>query len=365
MNKQPKVSVIIPVYNVKDFLQECIDSVINQTLKDIEIICVDDESTDGSYDILLDYEKKDTRVKVIRQKNGGAGAARNHGLKYASGEYLSFLDADDFFEKDMLEKAYNKIIEDDSEIVVFRCGHYIDADKEFLPNKYSIRSKLLPKHSPFAGVDIEKDAFKVFVGWAWDKLFKTSYIRELNLQFQEQRTTNDMLFVFSAIVKANKIVTMDDVLVYHRRAASSLTATRSQSWHCFYNALLALRNQLNEWNLYDRFQQDFINYCVHLCMWNLNTLAEPTHTLLYNKLRQEWFEELGITKYEREYFYNKYEYERYRLVCEYPIESFPFEEQKKVEVKDDTSLVSKATTSLKEEGFIYTIKKVISKIFKN
>ena len=97
-----KVSVILPVYNVSDYLRQCMDSIVGQTLKDIEIICVDDGSTDDSLAILKEYEAKDQRVKVIQQANAGAGAARNKGLEIATGEYLSFLDSDDFFEPDMV-----------------------------------------------------------------------------------------------------------------------------------------------------------------------------------------------------------------------------------------------------------------------
>lgn len=94
-----KVSVILPVYNVSEYLRQCMDSIVGQTLKDIEIICVDDGSTDDSLEILKEYEAKDKRVKVIEQKNAGAGAARNNGLAIATGEYLSFLDSDDFLSR--------------------------------------------------------------------------------------------------------------------------------------------------------------------------------------------------------------------------------------------------------------------------
>lgn len=91
-----KVSVIIPVYNVEKYLEECLDSIINQTLKEIEIICIDDGSTDSSLNVLENYKKKDKRIIVLQQQNLGAGAARNKGLDLARGKYLSFLDADDF-----------------------------------------------------------------------------------------------------------------------------------------------------------------------------------------------------------------------------------------------------------------------------
>ena len=102
---RPIVSVIIPCYNAQDNLAQCIDSILGQTLEQIQIICVDDGSADATLEILQDYQARDPRVLVIRQQNAGAGAARNRGLEQATGEYLSFLDADDFFEPDMLEKA--------------------------------------------------------------------------------------------------------------------------------------------------------------------------------------------------------------------------------------------------------------------
>ncbi len=363
MDNYIKVSVIIPVYNVKEYLTQCMDSVVNQTLKEIEIICVDDGSTDGSYDILLDYVKKDNRVKVIQQKNSGAGAARNNGMQLATGEYLSILDSDDFYEPDMLEKAYNKVKETDSDIVVFACDHYDNEKQSFYPNNYSIRKYLLPEKSPFAGVDIPKDIFMVFVGWSWDKLFKRSFVEENNLKFQEQRTTNDMLFVYSAVAKADSIVTMDEILVHHRLAQGTLSVTREKSWHCFYDALVELKKQLEEWNLFERFEQDYINYCVNFSLWHLKTLKEPTYTLLYNKLRDEWFDALGVTAFPESYFYNNYEYKQYRLIYEYAIgEKIPEETKKEIIKQKNQVLISKIINTLKTHGIIFTVKKVIRKL---
>ena len=103
-----KVSVIVPVYNAQQYLETCMDSICGQTLKELEILCVDDGSTDASYEILQNYAKKDSRIKLLSQKNQYAGVARNHGMKYARGKYMAFLDADDYFECDMLEKMYER-----------------------------------------------------------------------------------------------------------------------------------------------------------------------------------------------------------------------------------------------------------------
>ena len=120
----PKVSVIIPVYNTEKYLRECLDSVVNQTLRDIEIICVDDGSTDNSLAILREYETKDSRIKVLTQENINAGAARNKGLSEATGEFLSFLDSDDFFEPDAIERMYECAKSRNAEIVVYQVSTF-------------------------------------------------------------------------------------------------------------------------------------------------------------------------------------------------------------------------------------------------
>ena len=113
-----KISVIIPVYNVEKYLKECLNSVINQTLKDLEIICVNDGSIDNSLKIMKEYALKDPRIKILSQKNQGVSEARNFGIKNATGEYVAFLDADDCVSLDFYEKLYTKAKETNSDIVV-------------------------------------------------------------------------------------------------------------------------------------------------------------------------------------------------------------------------------------------------------
>ena len=127
--ENPMVSVIIPVYNAEAYLEECLDSVVNQTLKNIEIICVNDGSTDNSLDILKEYQEKDDRVIIINQENQGAGVARNQGIKVAKGNYLSILDADDFFELNMLELMCMNALKFDADVTICRADGY-DQDRK-------------------------------------------------------------------------------------------------------------------------------------------------------------------------------------------------------------------------------------------
>lgn len=352
-----KISVVMPVYNAHDYLRDSMDSIINQTLKEIEIICVDDGSTDDTLTILQEYAEKDKRVRVVSQENGGAGAARNNGMQYATGEYLSILDCDDFFEPTMLEESYNTAKEKELDIVVFGCDFYDNESQTYRPCSYSINKKLLPAAEVFSAADVPKDVFKLFVGWSWDKLFRTEFVRENHLFFQEQRTTNDMLFVFNGLLRAKRIAVMEEVLAHHRRGVESLSVTREKSWMCFYNALTALREQMRQIGCYDRFEQDYKNYCVHFSLWNLNTLKEPTHSMLYNKLRDEWFEELDLLKHPKEYFYNQYEYSCFRKVYENPLESTK-------PVKEHMGIFARVWQCIKDHGLWYTIKYFIKKLLR-
>lgn len=312
-----KVSVIIPVFNVEEYLKQCLDSVVHQTLKDIEIICVNDSSTDKSLDILEEYAKIDRRIRVITQPNAGAGAARNKGMDVATGKYLSFLDADDFFELNMLEKAYEMAEADQSDLVVYKSDQYHTEEEQFVFANWVVREKELPPYHPFNHRQMTDNVFKVFVGWAWDKLFRKDFVDLYQLKFQEQRTSNDLLFVFSAVVLAKRISIVPEVLAHQRRdAKDSLSKTRENSWWCFYDALVALKKRLKDEKLFKELEKDYINYALHFSLWNYNTLLEPTKSKLKKELVDNWFQQLGISSKEKSYFYNTKEYEEFEnLTC--------------------------------------------------
>lgn len=313
------ISVIVPVYNAQRHLEQCLRSIMAQTWQNIEILCIDDGSTDQSPAILQQLAAEDARIRILRQENAGAGAARNLGLSHASGKYLSFLDSDDFFDASMLARALHAAEQDNAQIVIFGADFYNEKHGRYTPCTYSLRENMLPAHRPFSGMDVKKDIFKTVVGWAWDKLFLADFVRSNHLQFQQQRTSNDLFFVFSAIVRAERITTLSQVLAHQRRhAGKTLSVTREQSWMCFYSALTALRDQLKAWRLYERFEQDFINYALHFSLWNLNTLKGPARRKLYHQLRNGWFVELGITAYPREGFYHRTEYAQYQQIITFP-----------------------------------------------
>ncbi|MBR2529033.1 MAG: glycosyltransferase [Blautia sp.] len=321
-----RVSVIIPAYNVSSYIRSCLDSILARDAIRMEVICVDDGSTDDTYQILQEYEKKDSRVRAVTQANAGAGAARNNGMKLAKGQYLAFLDADDFFDADMIRRSYEQAYLEEADMVVFRSDQYIEALHTYKSAEYTIKKDLLPKKQVFAGEEIEDNIFNAFMGWPWDKLFRADFVRENGLYFQEQRTTNDMLFVFSALVKAERITVSDLVLAHHRRldAGESLSVSRESSWRCFYDALTALKDQLIAWGKYERYKKDFVNYALHFSLWNLNTLKGKAYYNLYEKLKEEWFRELDILDMKELDFYSPDNYSLLQAVLTMEAEEYLF-----------------------------------------
>ena len=298
----PKVSVIIPIYNAEEYLDECLKSVLSQTLSDIEVICVDDGSGDSSFAILNRFAKKDSRIKVIEQKNAGAGTARNNGMKVATGEYLSFLDSDDVFEPTMLEKLVAISDFEQLDVAVCRCNKFIHETKETIDIPWTIKSELIPANNHFQAIDIKKDFFEAFIWWPWDKLFRTQFIKDSSLYFQEQRTTNDLFFVVGATLLAKRIDYINDILIHQRVHEGSLAVTREKSWHCLFDALIKVRDFLQEKNLYDRFEQDFINYCVTFTSWHKNSINISTYQEMAPALSRA-FKELGVADKPRKFFY--------------------------------------------------------------
>jgi len=323
------VSVVMPVHNGEGYLRQCLDSVCAQTLRDIEIICVDDGSTDGSLSLLDEYAAKDSRIKVIAQPNSGAAVARNKGIAIASGEYLSILDSDDRFEPRMLEKMVERARKTDAQIVICRCDGFEDGTEKPVPMMWSLQDEFVPDEV-FSAQQVGDALFFFVQGWAWDKLYLTSFVRENHLEFQNLRSSNDMRFTFLSVALAKRMTTMRNVFVHQRRGRStSISRTRQKNCDCFYHALVGLREELVRRGIYERTQKAFENLCVHLSMWHFDTLSQDKYCFffLYEKLREEYFPELGIGSQPVEYFLPgvRRNYERCLEIINSPVSDYLFE----------------------------------------
>ncbi|MGL5057386.1 MAG: glycosyltransferase [Fusobacteriaceae bacterium] len=203
--QKPKVSVVIPVYNVELYLKEALDSVINQTLKEIEIIVVNDGSTDGSFEIIKEYKEKDSRIVVIDQKNQGLSCARNSGLRKAYGEYIYFMDSDDYISLDTLEICYKKSLANDLDFVFFDAQSFTNDNIDISGFDYD-RSSTVSEKNLFSGVEILKELLdkKKYRSAAVLNFIKLDYLKKIDLEFYPGILHEDELFTFILFIFAKK-----------------------------------------------------------------------------------------------------------------------------------------------------------------
>lgn len=245
MAAEPIVSVVVPVYNTAPYVRECLDSLINQTLRDIEIICVDDGSTDGSDAILEEYAAVDPRVRVIRQQNQFAGVARNNGMAAARGTYVMFCDSDDWMALDALELMSDRAEHDHADICV--CGgerFYEGIDLTVTDPSY-LNMKRVPEELPFNRESNEEFIFSFTTIMMYNKMYRRDFLREHQLAYSSRRNGEDVVISALALWKAQRITVVNKPLVCYRiDRADSLVGTLSQdplgpleSWLEVYRAI--------------------------------------------------------------------------------------------------------------------------------
>lgn len=232
------ISIIVPIYNVAPYLENCLDSIINQTYKNIEIICIEDCSTDNSADILKRYQKLDSRIVAIyNNTNEGIGITRQTALKIAKGEFIGFVDSDDFICINMYEELYQNAINHNADIVV--CGNYIIKDSIFYKQKQLMNYDLFDNETSILQLLDGKISF-----YCWNKLYKKSLFS--NIEFSKTRYSEDVNIVTKLLYKANKVLCIDKCLYFYRERTDSITHSKFSK-----NTL----NMIQEFEIFN----DFIN----------------------------------------------------------------------------------------------------------
>ena len=255
------ISIVIPVYNIEKYLRNCLDSILNQTFKDYEVICVDDGSKDNSLNILNEYAKKDSRFKIVSQENAGAGIARNNGLKLAQGEYVQFLDADDYFEPTMLEEMYNKAQEFGADLVVCSCKK-VDEFRNVIENsnpQWPIKLDITPLNKVFCWKDYPDDILNMFCVIPWNKLCKREMLVKNDIDFQNLSSSNDVAFGHKVKICAEKIVVFDKQLINYRyNHKKSISKTRAENTINIIHSAKEVKDFLMKKGLYENLETTFI-----------------------------------------------------------------------------------------------------------
>ena len=258
MDRHANVSVIVPAYNVEDTLFDCIASLVMQTLNDIEIIIVNDCSTDHTYMVMQMLEEKfpDKIIIIDSPVNRGPGGARNLGMEYASGDYIGFVDSDDYVAKDMYEKLYNEAVRTGYDII--DCG-YMDekADKAILMTGDNVSGKL----------DSEKRSILIKLGgFVWSKLFKASFLKKHNMTFRENISLEDADFILYSMAVADTIGNVKEPLYFYRNQPDSLSKTLNP--HKFYNnsfsAMKAIYEKVSPLDNYAEIREAVVYELIHL-----------------------------------------------------------------------------------------------------
>ena len=208
MTPEPKVTIILPVYNVEPYLRQCLDSVVNQTMRDIRIICVNDGSTDGSPAILEEYAAKDQRIQIIHQENQGAGSARNAAYPHIRGKYTYFVDPDDWIELDLCQRCWDKAEETESDIVVFR---FTAQRAEDYTSPYL--SPLFDLTLPEIRQSPEEKYDTIDACTAWQKFWRSDFLLSNDIRFAEgKRPYNDNLMIWKGFVLAKRVSVLNNTL---------------------------------------------------------------------------------------------------------------------------------------------------------
>lgn len=272
-SKTKELSVILPIYNVESYLPKCLDSLINQSFTNIEIICVNDGSKDNSLEILRDYEQKDQRIIVIDKENGGVSSARNAGIRVSHGKYITFVDPDDYVDTDAYEKCMNRLYETDADILVF--DYIVEPD-----NRQPIKLTDKKYVEPFDAVS-DSD---ISSGFVWNKIFRHSTVINNNIYFKEDiNYAEDNLFVNMILTKSKCTVTCPGVLYhyqYHSDSSGNSVPTEKQLANAIKRCSYIIDYYTDEG--YTHRYKWILDYCLFITYDYIKDYKEPDKQKYYS-----------------------------------------------------------------------------------
>lgn len=257
------VSVIIPTYNVEDYLPKCLNSLLNQSFSNIEIIIIDDCSTDATPEIISFYEKKDHRIKsVMSTKKLGCGGCRNLGLEYAKGKYIQYVDSDDWLDNEAIEKLYLIAEKFKTQILQFKVITYNDSKKLFQKTDYyDINTLNGFENKIFNVLDIPKGPFYITIS-AWNKFYLKSFLNRISAKFPENITFEDNPFFFHVFCEAKNISLINDYLYNRRVRPNSITTTEKKLPLNTIDIVEQVLNIFLKNELYGYYKEYILNYII-------------------------------------------------------------------------------------------------------
>lgn len=291
-DKQPIVSITMSTYNVQSYLRDCMECVINQTMSNVEIICIDDGSTDDTSKILKEYAANDTRVKIIlKEKNEGLAVSRNEALHLAKGKYIGFVDGDDLLNKDLFRQAVELAEKEKSDMVLW--------DYVVFSNTDELKKEPI---KPSELVDVSKNNKLSLLqrpAFAWTKLIKTNLAGKLNLHFPEGCTRQDIPVHWKLITNINYISILPKRLYYYRQQSGATTFARDKRLLDLPKVMDIVKQQLIEDNLFETYKSEYLRQKLA----RLYGMIDHIDKKYYEEAMKMFWERMG--KEELEYLKNK------------------------------------------------------------
>ena len=262
-----KVSVILPIYNQEKYLTKALNSLQKQTLRDIEIICINDGSQDNSLKLLEEFAENDSRIKIINQQNHGSGPARNKGLKLAKGEYIAFLDPDDWLEPEAFEILYNKSKKQNCDMVVFNFKKVSPTGETI--SQFDLKKRLqnffnLSESENFNWRDFKPKVFGGIYPTAWNKFYNRTFVEKSKLHFTKCSLAEDNVFVFGATLKAKDIGFVDKSLYNYQIHENSAIRSRSDKHFSVFKSLDSVKKLLSKLNLTEELKNEFDKHVLRI-----------------------------------------------------------------------------------------------------
>ncbi len=327
--EKPVVSLVIPVYNSARYLRQCLDSVLKQTWQDLDVVCVNDGSTDDSLAILNEYAAKDSRIRVFSKENEGKGAAsaRNLGLDNAAGEYVQFVDSDDFFAPDMVETLVTKLVDTGAEVVICR-GQTFDDEKQCVTGKLAHPDlQYAPSKDVFHWKECPEYICEIADFYAWNKMFRRSLLTENALRFSPFPIADDQDISMLAPVLAKGVAVVDRPLINYR-VGTGTSQCDSQTRHpeAAYVGVYSVVERFREMGVYEAVKQSYCNVAIRLMREYFDRMTELEKLrFLYKKYREEIFPLLGAEDLPQGYFHDHRVESWYRLVMTKTLEEILFD----------------------------------------
>ena len=292
------VSVIIPVFNTESYLQTCLDSILNQTLYNIEIICINDGSSDNSLEILKKYQKNDNRIKIINKNNEGQGIARNIGINEAIGEYVAFVDSDDFIKEDMLEKLYKSCINNNLDMAMCKVASFNELTNEINDSLwyYSLGVFKDFDKNVFSHKDTMDFTCEISVT-PYNKLYKNSLIKKYNIKFAENLIFEDEVFFYDVYLKAKRVSIVDETLYYYRmnRKGSTVENTEDKNYSDIVPIFKLIIEKFMETNNWENYKIYVSNRFIHLMLWRYSQTSKKFKKDFFYSLKELLIELLDDT----------------------------------------------------------------------